>query len=76
MKLIQELSTIDVVSKNGLSRKRKQGLFYCPECQEAVTRPLDNGLRTDTCGRKGCRKITETKHGYTNTRLEGLNGHF
>ena len=72
MKLLQALESIDVVSKNGILRKRKQGLFYCPVCQEAVIRPMDNGARTETCGRKGCRKTTETKHGYTNTRLYNI----
>lgn len=69
MKLLQEMEPITVVSKNGISRKRKQGLFYCPECREAVIRPLDNGARVSTCGRRGCRKTTEVKHGFTNTRL-------
>jgi len=69
MQLLKELESVDVVSKNGISRKRKMGEFYCPECESAVVRPLDNGLKNDTCGRKGCRKTTAPTHSHAGKRL-------
>ena len=69
MKLVQQLESITVVSKRGISRIRKQGLFYCPSCKETVLRPLDNGSRSDSCGKPGCRRSMGISHGHTKTRL-------
>ncbi len=69
MKLLQEVESLRVVSKAGILRVRKQGLFHCPQCQEAVIRPLDNGARTTTCGRRGCRKTTQPTHNASGSKL-------
>ena len=69
MKLLQILDTISVTSKNGITRLRKQGLFHCPQCQEAVIKPLDNGSKVTTCGSKGCRKTTQPTHNASGSKL-------
>ena len=69
MKLLKILEPLVVTSKNGIPRTRKQGLFHCPKCEEAVIRPLDNGERSTTCGRSGCRKTTQSTHGSSGSKL-------
>ena len=69
MQLLKHLAAINVISKNGIARSRKQGLFYCPECKEDVVRPLGNGEKSATCGRKGCRKTTQPTHNSSGSKL-------
>lgn len=69
MKLLQKLETVATTSKAGNLRYRRQGLFLCPRCKESVTRPLDNGERSDTCGSAGCRETTKETHGYAGKKL-------
>lgn len=69
MQLLKMMESIVVESKNGITRTRTQGLFHCPKCEEAVIRPLDNGSRSTTCGKPGCRKTTQATHGKTGTKL-------
>ena len=69
MKLLQECETVSVTSKNGITRNRKMGLFQCPECGNAVKKPLDNGSKSKTCGAKGCKETTKPKHNHAGTKL-------
>lgn len=72
MKPLQKLDPVQVVAKSGVSRWRGQGLFLCPCCNEEVVRPLDNGARSISCGRKGCRETTKPTHGYSGKRLYNI----
>lgn len=69
MRLIRELDSKITISKTGKSRKRKQGLFLCPKCEQQVSKELSNGLKIDTCGAKGCQKNRSFRHGHVNTGI-------
>jgi len=69
VKLIQNLNSVQVISKTGHTRMRAMGLFFCPICKKAVTRNKDNGKRVDSCGNKECQKSKSYRHGYVGTSI-------
>lgn len=69
MQLIRELESKVTVSKTGTKRKRKQGLFLCPKCNQQVPKELSNGKKIVTCGAKGCQANRSFRHGHTNTSM-------
>ena len=62
MKLIQKIGSRQE-SKNS-TKTTQFGLFECPVCKEHVEKPLSHGRKNKTCGKKECRKATETQDFY------------
>jgi len=56
MKLIQNTGS-KPESKNS-TRTKQWGLFECPVCKEHVEKPLSQGRRNKSCGKRECRKAT------------------
>ncbi len=57
------------ISKNGLTKKRKMGIFECPACMQHVVTDYSNGTKGETCSRK-CRLLKgHTTHGMANTKI-------
>ena len=69
MKLIKEIESVKTISKNGITKTRKMGLFLCPKCNQQVEKDLHNGKRVDTCGSKECQKNRSFRHGYVGTSI-------
>ena len=69
MKLVRITDPIITTSKAGNVRKRKQGIFLCPKCNEQVQKEYSNGLKIDTCGAKGCQINRSFRHGHSQSGM-------
>lgn len=60
MEYIREAQSIEVTSKAGNKKVRKQGIFICPACLCEVQKEYTNGIKAVSCGGSKCKDTKPT----------------